>query len=110
MGLLLMLLAIPLGFVNPRVSRSANLIAALLFVSINITMLNMQLSVVNGRLSFWKATWLHALVVCLIVIFFMWRLKLNSRMHPSGLWSRFKACFRSERRLRSKPARSRGQA
>lgn len=100
MGLLLMLLAIPLGYVNPRVGRSANLIAALLFVSINITMLNMlQLSVVNGRLSFWKATWpMHALVLCLITAFFLWRLKLNSRLHPSGLWSRFKACFRTERR------------
>lgn len=100
MGLLLMLLAIPLGYVNPRVGRSANLIAALIFVSINITMLNMlQMAVVNGRLSFWRASWpMHFLVGTLVAIFFLWRLKVNSRMHPSGLWSRFKACFRSERR------------
>ena len=100
MGLFLMLLAIPLGYVNPRVGRSANLIAALIFVSINITMLNMlQMAVVNGRLSFWRASWpMHFLVATLFTIFFLWRLKVNSRMHPSGLWSRLKACFRSERR------------
>jgi lipopolysaccharide export system permease protein len=100
MGLFLMLLAIPLGYVNPRVGRSANLIAALIFVSINITMLNMlQMAVVNGRLSFWRASWpMHFLVATLVTIFFLWRLKVNSRLHPSGLWSRFKACFRSERR------------
>lgn len=95
MGLLLMLLAIPLGFVNPRVGRSANLIVALIFVAINLNVLNMlQLAVVEGRLSFWSASWpMHAVVALLILIFFTWRLKLNSPLHPSGIWNRVKGCI-----------------
>ena len=95
MGLLLMLLAIPLGFVNPRVGRSANLIVALIFVAINLNVLNMlQLAVVEGRLSFWKASWpMHAMVASLILLFFVWRLKLNSPLHPSGIWNRIKGCI-----------------
>lgn len=95
MGLLLMLLAIPLGFVNPRVGRSANLIVALIFVAINLNVLNMlQLAVVEGRLSFWKASWpMHAMVASLILLFFVWRLKLNSPLHPSGIWNRVKGCI-----------------
>ncbi|MFZ6798465.1 LPS export ABC transporter permease LptF [Undibacterium sp. Di24W] len=95
MGLLLMLLAIPLGFVNPRVGRSANMIVALVFVAINLNILNMlQLAVVEGRLSFWRASWpMHAMVVLLIAIFFLWRLKLNSPLHPSGIWNRVKGCI-----------------
>jgi lipopolysaccharide export system permease protein len=95
MGLLLMLLAIPLGFVNPRVGRSANMIVALVFVAINLNILNMlQLAVVEGRLSFWKASWpMHAMVALFIVIFFVWRLKLNSPLHPSGIWNRVKGCI-----------------
>lgn len=95
MGLLLMLLAIPLGFVNPRVGRSANMIVALVFVAINLNILNMlQLAVVEGRLSFWKASWpMHATVALFIAIFFVWRLKLNSPLHPSGIWNRIKGCI-----------------
>jgi lipopolysaccharide export system permease protein len=94
MGLLLMLLAIPLGYVNPRVGRSANLIFALIFVAINITGLNiLQAAVVQNRLSFWKAAWpMHVFVAIVVCLFFMWRLKVNSRFHPSGLWCRIKNC------------------
>ncbi|MBY0573853.1 MAG: LPS export ABC transporter permease LptF [Undibacterium sp.] len=96
MGLLLMLLAIPLGFVNPRVGRSANLIVALVVVAINLNALNsLQALVVQGRLRFWQATWpLHATVFCLICGYFLWRLQLNSRWHPSGIWCRLKYCIK----------------
>lgn len=103
MGLLLMLLAIPLGFVNPRVGRSANLIVALIFVAINLNVLNMlQLAVVESRLSFWKASWpMHAVVMLLIVMFFFWRLKLNSPLHPSSAWARLKGCIRTKKEMQS---------
>jgi lipopolysaccharide export system permease protein len=92
MGLLLMLLAIPLGYVNPRVGRSANMIVALILVAVNLNILNMlQLSVVQGRMSFWRASWpMHVAVAILIALFFMWRLKVNSNWHPSSIWGRIK--------------------
>lgn len=91
-GLLSMFMAIPLGFVNPRVGRSANVIVALIFVSINLTALNiLQFWVVDGRLRFWMATWpMHLIVACIITLFFTWRLQVNSRWHPSVLWCRIK--------------------
>lgn len=99
MGLLLMLLAIPLGYVNPRVGRSANLIVALILVAINLNMLNMlQLSVVKGELGFWKATWpMHLVVALLVLVFFSWRLSVNSPHHPTGIWRRLKDCLRSKK-------------
>lgn len=92
MGLLLMLLAIPLGYVNPRVGRSANMIVALILVAVNLNILNMlQLSVVQGRMSFWQASWpMHLVVAVLITFFFMWRLKVNSSCHPMSVWGRIK--------------------
>ena len=92
MGLLLMLLAIPLGYVNPRVGRSANMIIALILVAVNLNILNMlQLSVVQGRMSFWRASWpMHVAVAVLITLFFLWRLKVNSSWHPSSVWGRIK--------------------
>ncbi|MBC3872819.1 LPS export ABC transporter permease LptF [Undibacterium flavidum] len=92
MGLLLMLLAIPLGYVNPRVGRSANMIVALILVAVNLNILNMlQLAVVQGKVSFWRASWpMHVVVAILIALFFMWRLKVNSTWHPSSVWGRIK--------------------
>ncbi|WP_395010649.1 LPS export ABC transporter permease LptF [Undibacterium sp.] len=92
MGLLLMLLAIPLGYVNPRVGRSANMIIALILVAVNLNILNvLQLSVVQGRMNFWQASWpMHVAVAILITLFFLWRLKVNSSWHPSSIWGRIK--------------------
>lgn len=99
MGLLLMLLALPLGFVNPRVGRSANMIVALIVVAINLNILNiLQASVVRGSLSFWQASWpMHAVMAVLILFFFLWRLKLNSPLHPSSIWARMKGCIRTKK-------------
>lgn len=99
MGLLLMLLAVPLGFVNPRVGRSANMIVALIVVAINLNILNiLQAAVVRGSLSFWQASWpMHAVIMSLIVLFFLWRLKLNSPLHPSSIWARLKGCIRTKK-------------
>lgn len=94
----LLLLAIPLGYVNPRVGRSANLIVALLLVVIYIAITNiLQALVVQERSSFAMAWWPHHFVVIMLVItMFLWRLKVNSRWHPLILWSRCKSVFRSK--------------
>ena len=92
MGILLMLLAIPLGFVNPRGGRSANLLIALfLFVFYSNMLSFMQATVVQQRSSFMMAWWpVHLVAILVIAVFFLWRLKVNSAGHPLVLWSRFK--------------------
>jgi len=94
----LLLLAIPLGYVNPRVGRSANLIVALLLVVIYLSVTNiLQALVVQERASFAMAWWPHHLFVALMTLsMFLWRLKVNSRWHPLILWSRCKSSFRAK--------------
>ncbi|MES2042053.1 MAG: LPS export ABC transporter permease LptF [Pseudomonadota bacterium] len=95
---ILLLLAIPLGYVNPRVGRSANLIVALLLVVIYLSVTNiLQALVVQERSSFGMAWWPHHLFVALMTFsMFFWRLKVNSRWHPLMLWSRCKSGFRGK--------------
>jgi len=92
MGLLLMLLAIPLGFVNPRGGRSANLLIALLLFVIYSNMVSVfQAAVVQSRLSLAMAWWpLHLTAALLIVLLFSWRVLINSAYHPATLWGAFK--------------------
>ena len=86
----LMLLAIPLSFVNPRVGRSMGLLVALLlFVVYSNTVSVMQSSVIQNRTPFLLAWWPVHLVVALLVIgLFFLRLKVNSHYHPAVMWSR----------------------
>jgi len=89
---ILMLLAIPLGFVNPRAGSSANLILALLifFTYNNLTKL-FENSVKQGKLSFAMAWWpLHLVALLTVIALFAWRLNVNHRWHPAVLWSAFK--------------------
>ena len=82
--LVLVLLAIPLGFVNPRAGSSANLIIALLifFTYINLVKL-LEASVKQGRLPFSVSWWpLHLLVGLIVMGLFVWRLNVNHRYHP----------------------------
>jgi lipopolysaccharide export system permease protein len=88
----LILLAIPLGFVNPRAGSSANLIVALLifFSYSNLTKV-IEASVKQGRLSFGMAWWpLHLLALLAVVALFAWRLNVNHRYHPLVLLASFK--------------------
>lgn len=98
MGVLLMLLAIPLGFVNPRGGRSANLLVALLLFIVYSNMVSVfQAAVVQERMSLGMAWWpLHLSAMLLIVALFSWRLFINSPHHPAALWSAFRraALFR----------------
>jgi lipopolysaccharide export system permease protein len=90
--LLLILLAIPLGFVNPRAGSAANLIVALLifFTYINLAKMT-EASVARGKLDFALAWWpLHLAVALWVVGMFAWRLNVNHRLHPKVLWAAFK--------------------
>ena len=95
MGLLLMLLAIPLGFVNPRGGRSANLLVALLLFIIYSNMVSvLQASVVQQRVAFSLAWWpLHLVAALLIILLFSWRLLINSRYHPATVWGGLKRAW-----------------
>ena len=96
MCVLLLLLAIPLGFVNPRGGRSANLMVALLVFIIYLNLINVfQAAVVQQRLSLAAAWWpIHLVAFTFLVVLFCWRLFLNSPRHPTTLWAAFKrACL-----------------
>ncbi|MGH8809756.1 MAG: LptF/LptG family permease, partial [Noviherbaspirillum sp.] len=95
MGLLLMLLAIPLGFANPRGGRSANLLVALLVFIIYSNMVSVfQASVVQERLPLSMAWWpIHLVAAILIVLLFSWRLFVNSPYHPAARWGAFKRAY-----------------
>jgi lipopolysaccharide export system permease protein len=96
MCFVLMMLAIPLGFVNPRAGSSANLILAVLifFTYSNLTKLG-ENSVKMHKLTFGTAWWpLHLLVLLTAVGLFAWRLNVNHRYHPLVLinaWKRRRA-------------------
>jgi lipopolysaccharide export system permease protein len=93
MAVVLMLLAIPLGFVNPRAGSSANLMLAVLifFTYSNLSKLA-ESSVKQGKLSFGMAWWpLHVAAVLAVLALFAWRLNVNHRYHPLVLingWKR----------------------
>ncbi len=90
--LLLILLAIPLGFVNPRAGSSANLIIALLifYTYGNLTGV-LEAHIKQGRLSFAMGWWpLHLTVGVAVLVAFAWRLNVNHRYHPLVLWSGIK--------------------
>jgi lipopolysaccharide export system permease protein len=92
MCLVLMLLAIPLGFVNPRAGTSANLILALLifFTYLNLTKAA-EKAVQQGKLDFGVAWWpLHLLIVLAAVGLFAWRTNVNHHLHPMVLLNAFK--------------------
>jgi lipopolysaccharide export system permease protein len=89
MCFILMMLAIPLGFVNPRAGSSANLILAVLifFTYSNLTKLG-ENSVKLGKTSFGMAWWpLHLIVLAIVIGLFAWRLNVNHPYHPLMLWN-----------------------
>lgn len=92
MCFVLMLLAIPLGFVNPRAGSSANLILALLifFTYSNLTKLA-ENSVKLGKASFGMGWWpLHLFVLLTAIGLFAWRLNVNHHYHPLTLLNAWK--------------------
>ena len=77
-SLVLVLLAIPMSFVNPRAGRSANLLFALLTYMVYSNLLSVsQARVAQGRLDFSMGVWLvHAGMVLLLVVLFAQRMQL----------------------------------
>jgi lipopolysaccharide export system permease protein len=77
-SLVLVLLAIPMSFVNPRAGRSANLLFALLTFMVYSNLLSVsQARVAQGRLDFSIGLWLvHAGMVLLLVVLFAQRMQL----------------------------------
>lgn len=92
MVVVLCLLAIPLGFVNPRAGSSANLILALLifFTYSNLTKI-VENSIKVGNQSFAVAWWpLHLFALLAAGLLFAWRLNVNHRYHPLVLINKLK--------------------
>jgi lipopolysaccharide export system permease protein len=89
MAVLLLLIAIPLGFVNPRGGRSSNVLIALLMYVFYSNMISVfQAGVVQGRMSLALGWWpMHVLALATIAMLFFWRLNTNSRYHPLALWA-----------------------
>lgn len=84
--LTLALLAIPLGYINPRVGRSSNLIIAILvFMTYNSTQSVIQTKVQQGTLSFGIGLWLvHAAVLLIAAVLFVRRVYMQ-RWLPAWL-------------------------
>jgi lipopolysaccharide export system permease protein len=77
-ALVLVLLAIPMSFVNPRAGRSVNLLFALLTYIVYSNLLSVsQARVAQGRLEFGVGWWLvHAGMIALLVFMFARRMQL----------------------------------
>ncbi|OGA40863.1 MAG: LPS export ABC transporter permease LptF [Betaproteobacteria bacterium RIFCSPLOWO2_12_FULL_68_19] len=77
-ALVLVLLAIPMSFVNPRAGRSMNLLFALFTFIVYSNLLSVsQARVALGRLDFGLGWWLvHAAMVLLLVVMFAQRMQL----------------------------------
>jgi lipopolysaccharide export system permease protein len=77
-ALVLVLLAIPMSFVNPRAGRSANLLFALLTYIVYSNLLSVsQARVAQGRMDFSVGWWLvHAGMILLLLIMFAQRMQL----------------------------------
>ncbi|HEX5342654.1 MAG TPA: LPS export ABC transporter permease LptF [Duganella sp.] len=102
--LVLILLAIPLGFVNPRAGSSANLIIALLiFFSYNNFVKLVEASVRQGKAAFAVSWWpLHLVALLLVFGLFAWRLNLNHRYHPLALLAAYKRARYANKKAASK--------
>jgi len=81
-ALILGLLAIPLSFVNPRASRSVNLVFALLTYMIYSNLVSMaQAWVTQGRLPFETGWWIvHAGMLLVLALTFWRRLQVGSNL------------------------------
>src|SRR5262249_17324815 len=77
-ALVLVLLAIPMSFVNPRAGRSVNLLFALLTFMVYSNLLSVsQTRVAQGRLDFSTGVWMvHGGMLLLLVILFAQRMQL----------------------------------
>ena len=80
-ALVLTLIAIPLSYVNPRVGRSANLVAAAFLYMLYSNCLNIvQSFIAQGKLGFWTGLALpHVIAGTVVLLLFAQRLSLFTR-------------------------------
>lgn len=88
----LALLAIPLGYINPRIGRSSNLIIAILvFLTYNSMSSIVQAKVQQEQLSFWVGVWAtHAAVFAIAMLLFGRRVYMQRwlpRWMTWGYWA-----------------------
>lgn len=89
MSFILMLLAIPLSFVNPREGRSISLLIALVLFFLYSNLISFfQSLVAQGWLPLTLGWWpIHLIVAIIIIYLFLWRLGINSHLYLSILFS-----------------------
>ena len=81
---ILIIIAIPLSFNNPRSGRSMNIIAAiLLFVIYNNTVSISNSLIATGQLSIWIGSWFSHFVFLSIAIYLIYRRSLNLNLMPT---------------------------
>jgi len=70
------------------------LIALFLFVFYSNMLSYAQATVVQSRSSLILAWWpVHLVALLVVVIFFAWRLEVNSRYHPLVVWAMIKRTY-----------------
>ena len=85
-AILLVLLAIPLSYFNPRSGRSFHLIAALLVYMIYNNLLSVaHASVLNGNVAPWLGVWSAHLLILLVITFLYYR---RQSVKPLRFWIR----------------------
>ena len=81
---ILIIIAIPLSFNNPRSGRSINIIAAiLLFVIYNNAVSISNSLIATGQLSIWLGSWLSHFIFLSIAIYLIYRRSLNLELIPN---------------------------
>ena len=81
---ILIIIAIPLSYNNPRSGRSMNIIAAiLLFVIYNNAVSISNSLIATGQLSIWIGSWLSHLIFLIVAVYLIYRRSLNLDLIPT---------------------------
>ncbi len=88
---ILILIAIPLSFNNPRSGRSMNIVSAILIFVIYNNVVSISNSLIaTGQLSIWIGSWLSHFIFLSIAIYFMYRRSLNLNLMPTFFQKNYK--------------------
>ncbi|MDA7843029.1 LPS export ABC transporter permease LptF [Methylophilaceae bacterium] len=88
---ILIIIAIPLSFNNPRSGRSMNIVSAILiFVIYNNAVSISNSLIATGQLSIWIGSWLSHFIFLSIAIYFMYRRSLNLNLIPTFFQKNYK--------------------
>ena len=88
---ILIIIAIPLSFNNPRSGRSMNIVSAILiFVIYNNAVSISNSLIATGQLSIWIGSWLSHFIFLSIAIYFMYRRSLNLNLMPTFFQKNYK--------------------